>query len=358
MSTMLALQLMELGTSYSYNNHSIAASNSQWEMIYQCPEDMTITTILVRQGTATSPPTFRASIQGVDGTGIPDGTIKGSGTAKSDFTPSSGNNSTMIALTLDTPYAAVKGEWISIVIAYLSGTIGASNNCSFAISSSNFVSTQTPYGITNTTGTRTKQTASPVFGLQTSSTTYGLPQSAATTSQYTSASGGHDERALAFTIPTTLFPVGTTFQLAGVRVMCSMTASGNFNLVLYTGTTALQTQAIDMDQDPSPTSTSVRDFWFSGSLSTLSVGTLYRVALQGGTGNLGFHVMTQIAAGDLDAWPLGQNAYYSRRLDLGAWTDDSLSRPMVGTLYLTNVTFPSSSGGILLPNGMSGGFNG
>src|SRR5262245_6559267 len=74
-----------------------------------------------RYGTRTgTPPTYRISLQGVDGSGLPDGTIKGGGSpASATFTPPADTswNSTWQWINLSNTYTtANRGEKLATVI--------------------------------------------------------------------------------------------------------------------------------------------------------------------------------------------------------------------------------------------------
>jgi hypothetical protein len=105
----------------------------------------------------TSPPVHRVSIQGVSSRGTPDGTIKGSGTAKGDFTPTVGVN----IITLDSPYTPAANELLFFAVQYLSGTVGASNRSTLGARIPSQASLGTPYNSTLTAGTWATLNGSP-----------------------------------------------------------------------------------------------------------------------------------------------------------------------------------------------------
>lgn len=324
--------------------------------VFQAPEAATITGILLRQTTATgTAPTYRVSLQGVDSSGIEDGSIKASGNAYVDTTPTSGNNNTMLRLALGTSYTCARGEMLAIVVAYQSGTIDGSNNCSFSSTHSLSHIPGIPYAIQNDAGTRTRQAASANIGYYSSSKTY-LPTAETVTGLSFSSASTPDERGLKFTLPSGW---GSTYQLLGARWLGTLPTGGSYDLVLYDsdGTTVLQSETMDTDHDQSAGSLRMRQVIFDEvTLSTLFFGTAYRLVLKPTSGSLSVYEWTVDAAGDLTGWPLGSDACYTSRTDAGSWTDDAAKRLAFASLILSDITEPSGgSGGIIVNRPMTGG---
>ncbi len=98
----------------------------------------------------TSPPVYRLGLQGITSRATPDGTVKGSGTAKFDLTPTVGAAQTV---TFDSPFTGSAGDALALVIAYLSGTVGASNTATFATRVNAMGPFYCPYAATQTAGT-------------------------------------------------------------------------------------------------------------------------------------------------------------------------------------------------------------
>lgn len=292
------------------------------EFIFAAPAGVASTTITrlgFRQGTLTgTAPVFRVSLQGVDGTGIPDGTIKASGSAFFDYTPTSGNNNKWQWVTLGASYAAAPGEILALVIKYQSGTIDASNKCSFtstlAINSQNF-----PYVITNAAGVRTKTQGPLVYGFGTTGQAYGSPLDSTTNTSFNSGSTP-DEHACRFLLPTGW---GSTYRIRGVGLAFVTGAAGHvLRVTLYSGTTVLQ--QVDWDTDHATGFANVvADILFDeSSLTDLSYGSVYRLGLAPqDTTNQNVGHITVAANADLDAYPGGLEMYTSTRTDAGAWTD-------------------------------------
>jgi hypothetical protein len=324
-----------------FSTFTLNQSTDALEFIFQVPPgsaSYTITRLGFRQGTASgTPPTYRVSLQGVDGTGIPDGVIKGAtNSAYFDYTPTAGNNNTWQWVTLGETYSASPGAILCLVIAYTgAATIDASNNSGFTSITSGNIIYSVPYVITNDAGVRTRLGTTPVFGWGTTDTPYGLPVDSLPSTAFGSASTP-DERGLKFTLPAGL----GTYKLAGVRAQTLLGGSGAFDLKLYDsdGSTVLQQVSFDADQDQATATARFRPLLFDeATLATLSAGTAYRVSLVPTAQNLTLYGYTLKTAADQDAFPLGQNAYETHRTDAGAWTDDTLTRPSMG-LILDDLT--------------------
>lgn len=106
------------------NTQVLSATNNGIGTIFLAPKTGNLSKIgfLVTAQIGTIP-TYRASIQGVSGR-APDGTVKGSGTAKHDDTVfATGWN----WFSLDTPLAVTAGQELCLVLTYQSGTVNASN---------------------------------------------------------------------------------------------------------------------------------------------------------------------------------------------------------------------------------------
>lgn len=317
----------------SITNFTFDATNDALEFILQMPEGATITHAGYRQGTLTgTAPVFKISLQGVDGSGNPDGTILGGGSpASATFTPTAGNNNSWQWVALDNAIAVSRGQLVAVVIAHNSGTIDASNNCSFTATHRAGWSSGRPYAIQNNAGTRTKQGDTPCCGVKSASRSYGFPLSAIITASYGSASNP-DEKAIKFQLPA---GSANQYCLIGARIWSQLTTAGAWDLKLYDsdGTTVLHDETIDSDQFAAPTSARNNLVFFDETtLAVLSPGVDYRLSLVPTTGSPILYGITVANAGDLSAWPLGGSAHMSTRTDAGAWTDDTLSRPGIWPL--------------------------
>lgn len=341
------------------------------EIIFQVEEAATIARVGIYIGVITgAQPTYTLSLQGVTTAGVPDGTILGGGTPASvTVTPSVG--SSFQWFTLDNAIALTRGQKCALVFKYAAGTIGASNKVSVGVIDP-AIATSNPYWIQNEAGTRTFfSTSLPVFGYATASNAanYGFPLNS--TSQIVFHSGSNpDEYAVKFTLPTSFC---ATYKLQGFRWLTAPNALNTDTSIinLYSGTdttlanstgavteTTIQQSATVVHNELISGSMRVHEYWFTGTPVTLYAGATYRVGIQPQVGSNGLYLnrLIQAAATDWQGYPGGQDIGFSSRVNVGNWTDDSLSR-MIAELVLQDLTAPSG-GGLLVNPGLAGGFHG
>lgn len=317
-----------MNTAPSFGNFTLDATTDALEFICQAKEGAAITRIGVRLGVITgTTPTYRVSIQGVDASGNPDGTIKGGASpASATFSPSAlgWTNGSWHWVTLDNAYTVARGEWIALVIDYSSGTVDGANNASFTSLLQSTVQWGHPYPIQNNAGARAKQDKVPVYGYGSSGTAYGNPMETFNTHSVSSISTP-DEIGCRFTLPAGW---GATFKVLGARLFHDMPSGNTADLKLYSGTTALQSVAIDADHQSSG---GWHDIYFDEpTLSTLDFGTEYILAFApSSVGSFSIYSMEVDAAADMAAWPGGDSFLFASRTDSGAWSNDALRRPLI-----------------------------
>lgn len=325
------------------SNFTLNQTTDAAEYIFQAREPITITRVGYRQGTVTgTAPTYVVALQGVDGSGFPDGVTKVNvGDCSVSVTPVSGGNSTWVWKTLDNSYTCTRGEWLSLVIS-TTGTVDASNNSSFAITGVGGVQTGEPFSIQNDNAVRTKQGTTPLFGYASAGTAYGWPLQTSGSSAFNSASTP-DEKAVLFNIPTTWW---STYKVYGVAMYGAFTAGTTCDFVLYDtdGTSVLQNFTADTDQDHNPTASRRRVFIFDETtLSTLNAGSSYRLSIKPSATSATIQTFTVGATADMDAYFGGATvAQGSTRTDAGGWTDSNVTRWGLNPL-LSDITAPSAN---------------
>jgi hypothetical protein len=338
-----------LGLTPAFNVFAVAASTSAQEWIFQAKEAATLTRLGVRLGTITgTTPTYQISLQGVDSSGNPDGTVKGGGSPASvSFSPSGlgWSASTWHWLTLDNSYVCTRGEYLAVVVSYVSGTVDGSNNATFTsdmttISSGFF---GFPYAIQNTAGTRARRSAIPIFGYGSAGTAYGFPLQTINTHLYNSSSAPN-EYAAKVTLPSGWSQTG---KLRGVRFNCLPVAAGTLTPTLYDGgaaanVTVLQSVAHDSDAASAASMRALNILFTNSTLSTLVFGNSYRVGFVPGAANITLVSLDVAAAADWDAWPMGQNMSYSTRTSAGNWTDTT-TRRLLCNLVMDDLTQSSGT---------------
>ncbi len=211
-----------------------------------------------------------------------------------------------------------------------------------------------PYVINNNAGARTRGTQTPIFGYSSASRVYGKVLQSMGQTDLGNNTATADEYALAFTIPTGWW---STFTVKGLRMQHWQRAASTINYILYTGTTALQTQACDGDLDGAATTEGYREIYFDEPLTTLSSGNLYRLSVQptSAANAIRANEYNVATAADWDCWPGGQNFYKSTRVDTGAWTDVLTGRPTLEPIF---GDISGVAAGLKVHPGMEGGMRG
>lgn len=318
-----------LSRAESFTNFGLDQTTDQLEVIFQVRDAMTITKLGVRYGARTgTPPTYKISLQGVDGaTGFPDGTIKGGGSpASTTFTPPADGtwDNTWRELTLDNSFAATRGQLLALVVAYSAGSVDASNFSSFTAVSNISPSADLealPYVIQNNAGTRTKQSKRADFSYLAGTDVFGQPSLAAYTLSAVTLNSTPDELATTFTLPRAW---AGRYRLAGVRWFITTAPAGKtFKVILYSGTTVLNSVTLDTDNLGRNSSSFIQALFTDVDLTTLLGGNQYRVAIQpqDAVGSYVFPGFQVNANADWNAYPLGVDWYASTRTDAGAWSD-------------------------------------
>jgi len=344
----------------SFTNFVLDQNTDKWETVFQSQEALTITRLGVRQGAVTgTSPQYRISLQGVDSSANPDGTIKGGGSpASTTFTPVGGTDNTFQWFTLDNTYVTTRGESLAVVVDYSSGTIDGSNNCSFTSRSIGLGDDQSvPFTIQNDNGSRARQTNVGPFSYGTASKAYGMPISSLSHSLYNTGTTP-DEVGIKFTLPSGWW---NTYEVAGIMWYGRCNGS-DVILKLYDtdGSTVLQQTTIDTDMSRAVSSTILqRSLFTATTLSTLASGSAYRLTLTPtvASPNMTLTDATFPSSADIEAWPLGSNIIRTERTDAGSWTDTNTNRPAIH-LLLKDITAPAGGTGMLIHSGMTGGVRG
>jgi len=234
------------------------------------------------------------------------------------------------------------------VIDYSSGTIDAGNCCSFGDRIAN-IGAIVPYAIQNTAGSRARTTDLAVYGYGSTGTAYGRPVQSIATITYNSGSNPI-EYAMRWVMPASTL---SQYTVAGLRQSGTIGTASLFDLVLYDGTTALQSTSIDTDANQSGGRRDQLLMFSDTTLSTLAAASTYRLAMKANAStanNLVIYAIDVATNADLAAWPGGIELYSSTR-NGGAWTDVNTRRFMWEAM-IDSVT--AASGGIIRV-GPSGG---
>lgn len=321
-------------------------------------KDLTLTRIGVTHTSTTgTSPTYRVSIQGVNSSGQPDGTVLGGGSpASKSFNPSSlgwGAASHNI-LTLDNSVSITRGTTYALVTDYVSGTIDGSNFSSFGQTLA-APDKGLPYAL-DFQASWTKRTGIPLFSYGDNSDLFGYPIATNSSQTYTSAST--NEYGVCFTVPTSH---GSTYKIYGVNVLYSPpTSTGTYAIKLYEGSGAADTTVLQSSTGRVGLVTGSTNrqqlILFSGSMATLTTGQPYRFSILAETANNNILYYTDFSnAADVLSVTQATAAYWTSRAG-GNWTDVTTRLPFI-ELLIGDVTQPSG-GGIKSQLGMVGGMAG
>ena len=306
---------------------TIDASTELCAGIGYAPKAGAIRSIHFRTGAVTVDSTTRLNVnlETVSATdGHPTGTDYGGsavGTASAAPTANSWNS---IDLGTDATVVNI-GDLIAAVVGY--GTFVAADTVVIsAVASSTTTSIDFPYVDAFVGGAWAKATSqAPCMALGYSDGTFEyiqgwLPWSAITNTSYASNTAITDEYALSFQVP---FPC----RLRGCAAIVD--GDGDYEVILYTGTTATETITIDKDQRGG-TAQRFRFFRFPTG-PTLVANTVYRLGIRPTTTTaIILQIYTVNAAGILDMTNGGQNFCLGTRLDQGAWASDTTTqRPAI-----------------------------
>lgn len=329
-----AFQLVGFGTSI---NTLTLNSTTAAGAVHFVSNGKQITKIRVSIASVTTPPVFQVSLQSISGA-VPTGTILGGASpASATFTPVAGIND----VTLSNAYTPTLGDHICAVIAYSSGTIGASNNATLNLRGTNF-GYDIPGAMQNTGGGWGSVAFFPMMSVIFSDATVldlTYPMAAAPVQTNYNTGTSPNEYGIKFVAPAGM----TINALFTAGVQNNGSADGQTRLYDSGGSSLTGTDNLKL---------LAATFTLIGNLNyqpitpvTLTSGSTYYLTWQPTTlNNVSLYKYTfpdaatrQIAFGD---------AWFVSRTGTGAWTEDTAS-----AVALTPIIQSSSAGG-----GTSGGF--
>lgn len=326
--------------SVNYTNQNMNTLGDKIGIAFTLEEDATIANILIRQGASvTYNGTVRVGIQTVSTTtGINSGTWVGGANNYVDITSwNSANNGTFLVVTPTNNMVLTAGT-VYMVVAEVTTAPTAGNTLTLTSVFANIVSRGGyPYTINQTTTTisgKLDNSMLACFGLRSSSKTYGYPYEAFH-SVSLNVDSSPDELGIGFTMPNT---VCSTFEISSFEPYLSFTQSTDttFDIVIYQGTTALQTSSFDTAQMNGFNRNMRHSLVMSGTPATLTSGIEYIVALKPTTTtNITIFGYTFATSGDKTSLG-GLNPKYYTRTNAGAWTETTLRVPF-GDLCFANI---------------------
>lgn len=327
----------ELGGPGPAQTFAIETQHEAVAGVLMMPEDATITTVGFVNGTATNAAsitdnTYTISIQGLDASGLPDGTILGGGSPASATFPQSGQaggvtlgSATSHIITLANSIALQAGTPYAIVIQHT----GATDAVNFTTPRYGFTSigqaTRFPYALTKDSTSSTtvwsKATGVGPFGwfLRSASRTYGYPGTSFVAAQ---TLGGTNEDGFSFTAPSA-FGTSNTYALRGIRFQgAANTAAGTWRVNLYANplvnnNLAIQqsTGAIDSDHSCAATAGFYEVYFADDTLVALTPGSVYGIGIShSAASGFGFLSILVPDASAKTAYPMGGLTFMTRTI--------------------------------------------
>lgn len=327
---------------------TLDAAGEKVAYILYVPQDGTITHVTFRVAALTTAQTLRVSLQTLDASGNPSGTLYGGSTAGTQASPTA---NTWYRVALGTGATAVGGDRIAIVVEW-DATAGNLQIATY-FSPAAF-GPQMTYIDEYTTGAWVKtRTRLGIFALDYSGTYYPLiaaPITAATEA-YTDSTA-NDERGNRISLPFKARAIG-----AWMHGQIISTA-GSGQIKLYGETT--ESVSLSYATLAAATDYYTHFVWFANPV-TLNANTTYRLTLRATHASefVGVIVGTATTAATLGAFDWGTSTYYTARGNDGAWTDTNTKVALMGLIFdQLSDDAGGGAGGVKFHPGMLGGMNG
>ena len=313
---------------------TIDASGEYASYVFVARENMVVSHVSFRAGTATTAQVV-VTIEGVDTSGLPDGTPSFGSSASAATAVTTGTNP-IIALGASATIA--KGAIFAVKVAWSAGSLVVQN-----FNTGNPGVPSLPYSVVNT-GSPTKGVSQSTFALGSSATTFyqtpgTTPASGATnTSNFNNTSSA--KRGLKFTLPFNCRIIGVRFY--------STTSIGDYNAGIYDGTGAgVGSTVTAFDGDKNANNGNGTTFVYFSTALTYTAGSTYYAAIEPTSAtnvSLGFFSMA--SADFLTAFPSGTNAVYSAFTNPGTptWTDTNTQLPYLD-IIIDQIDNGAGSGG-------------
>jgi hypothetical protein len=320
------------------NASTLSSAGHYQSYIFCAKEDMTVSHVEFRAGTATGSPTIEVRIETVDATGLPSGTLWATNTNGTTGTITS-NTNVLQALTASA--SITKGQIFCVMMKYASGTsqvIGAISSFTTPVQSS------LPYIVTNT-GTPTKSAittgTSPNLALGSSSTTFyhlpgAFPLSSVTGGGFNNTNSA--KKGLRFTPPMNCRAIGVRWY--------NQNAAGDYNAIIFNDAgTELSSSSTAFDGDHNAASGSACLSAYFDNTVTLTAGTTYRVAIEPSSAtNASVYALVLPSANYRGATAAGTTAHYTT-FATATWTDTATDTIPLMDIIIDQVDDGTGSGG-------------
>jgi hypothetical protein len=343
----------EIAIGETFYPNTLDASTEKSAGVFNLPWAITITHCGFWYSTRTgTPPTYRVSLQAVNASGNPDGTVLGGGSpASATFTPPADAtwDTQWKWIALSNSYTAARGQVLAVVVDYSSGTIDASNRSILMGYATGCGDERLSFPNSQfyTAAAWTKSLGTPLCAIKDGAS----PTNVLGRLVETVATQSYDRSALKFNIPSTFC---STYKIRGAKIRMLVASGTTFKLGLWSAAGVLQDVTVDSDT-VKPGSQGAAEIYFDEvTLSTLSAGTYYYIGIEqvSGTGSLACQVYDAEIAQQL-AMPFGTSCMFSSYTG-AAWTDDATKVPIVVLLF-EDVTPPTGGAGMIVHPGMDGG---
>lgn len=306
------------------NTTAIDASGDKVGAVFVSETTDPITHVGYCQRTVTgSPGVLTIGLQGVNSSGVPDGTYKGGGSpASTTFTPGAGDNNKWVWKALANSYTPALGEMLSYVVERSSGTFDGSNNVTILRSESGVLGLAAfPYTVQDTSGSWVR-TAGALWGYKTASGRYGHYFQALSMASVTTS--GH-RNALAFAFDG---EGAASYKLLGCNVLLDFPAAGNVKFGLWEGTTLRASQTIGNSQVVLNSLDRVAHVYFD-TYYTLTPGTKYYIGVEADGNAFEIANLAFTEAEDIGAWVSDYTKLALATFDGSNWTETATSTAMV-----------------------------
>jgi hypothetical protein len=288
---------------------------------FSAREDMVVSHVGFRAGTATGSPTCTVGIETVDATGFPAGAA---GFGSTNGTTATISSNTWVLTALGGSATISKGSIFCVKIAYASGTSQVVQQCNSVVLAAAY---SLPYRIINT-GTPTRSVIDahiPLVALGSSSTAFYqipgvIPMTAFSAGGFNNTNSA--KRGLRFVPPMDC-------RAAGVR-WYNTNSTGDYNIVLYddAGTElSSSSTAVDGDHNGAGTFGAINAHFDNA--VTLAAGTAYRIAVEPTSAtNVNVSTITLPSSDYFSATPAGTTAVYAT-FATATWTDSTTQLPLM-----------------------------
>jgi hypothetical protein len=337
-------------SSFSTNvAYQINASGSRIAWVTRLKRSGTITHVGLRINACATPVVSRLGLYAVDGNQYPTSTGYG-GSSYGTFTPAA---NTYSEVALGTSATATMGDVVGIVVEFDSTAgdffLSPAGGATYGTAGAFFAKHN------GTSWSRGSFSAYPCLHVRYSdgfiADVEAVPATGITGEVTTFNTGSTpDEYANRFTLPFAC-------RIAGIwHNMRTPNASGDYECILYSGTTALRTAAVDAEYTGG--TTGGREIPFASGY-VAAAGETVRAAVRAATAtNLTYRRTSLFAADYATAIGLRAGDCESSRSDLGSWSDTGANLGHIGLIIDQLDDGAGGGGGLMIHPGMAGGMRG